>query len=334
MQRFLTNISCKYVLVLVRVLANEVPQNVGRKEWNEIVPQLDLLFGTFRYLLVDHTQKEKTASGLLQLVLKTPQSLPVNTGLVVQQLCVFLTHSDNPTATYIDGRDRQIMVSKLFENLCTRATAKKTDIGYDPAENKTILELIKIVVERSQENDWESCDGLNPKLLQRIFRRCLRDGITAEEVGPVPVASLRLLQVLMKALSDPVHPMYRLRSMPLIPPPATVFEMLVSHSQFELTLSAAAKGIKGSSFWETGIELVRLMKCCVCLSVDLFVAKPVWNVILKTFNASLSGLDTETRQFFLLCRSKVSQAGSYGPFSSCTTEIVFTFFCLLVFFFV
>lgn len=284
-----------------------VPQNVGRKEWNEVIPQLDLLFATLRSLRLQCAQREKTASGFLQLVLTTPQSLPINTDVVVQELCIHLMYGENSTPAYITVKDRQILVPKLFENLCTRAVAKKNDTDHNPVDSKTILDLLMTVIARSQEDDWERCVGLNPKLLQRVFRRCLRDGITAEDVGSGAAVSLRLLQALMKGLSDPLHPMYKLSAMALIPPPTTVFEMIVSHSQFERTLSASAKGGKSSSSFDcdTGIELVRLMKCCIFLSKNIVITKPVWNVIFKIFNISLSSLDTELRLFFLMCRSKV-----------------------------
>lgn len=140
--------------------------------------------------------------------------------------------------------------------------------------------------------------SINAPLIEKVFRSCLKYGITFYEKKPVTSSrSLKFVAEFVTRLSDPNTPFSSLKDHWLLIPLTDIFNMLTSHSLFAALLSTSADDQNGVK-----LELVRLMSCCVTRSSEgVIMGMDVWCALFASFNAGLGELDTAIRKLFYAC---------------------------------
>jgi hypothetical protein len=179
---------------------------------------------------------------------------------------------------------------------------------------KSVLTWLISLLEDVHEFELEVFQHVKPTLLQKVFRSCLKYGLTrsTEYNQDVPVLSLQLVRALLTRLSN--SPIGILKEHLPTPSPAEVFMMLTAHSKFHVVLSQS-EGVDGDRTGDRArLEVVRLMLCCVTLSPGETTIEPaVWKTLFSAFNAGLGELDTTIRQlFYAYCKQpNVSVLSAY-----------------------
>ncbi len=168
---------------------------------------------------------------------------------------------------------------------------KKTSLR--PTKIKSDLALMWLLrLVKENPNDILS-RKIEPLMYQKVCRVCLKQGITAgNDDENVSMLSLKFIGLLLKLVkNDP-------SVSPVSPTARDVFEMIVSHSKFELLFADTEMG-EGSSdtiISELRENVLKLLISCILISdEDIQIESNVWKAIFSSFNAGISHTDVLIR---------------------------------------
>jgi hypothetical protein len=194
--------------------------------------------------------------------------------------------------------------------LVSRSKVKKRHgSGRQVLDASLAFEILYEIISKAEHYDDAIFLRTSPTLMRRLFRACLKSGIT-EESGlqrHLALSSLRLVHLI---LSKTTHdsPLNVLGATLSLPSADEVFTMTTSHSKFHAVLSLRDSEQRDE---EITLEIVQLLLLCVTLSPNTIVPDTAVNkALLAGFDAGLGEVDTTIRRFynaFDVSRSDVSE---------------------------
>jgi hypothetical protein len=198
------------------------------------------------------------------------------------------------------------LTGTLFALLCEWLPHTYKHQGAPDLDHITVLTWLVSLLQDVDEYDIEVLKEMKPSLIQKVFRSCLKHGISeSTEDTEGSTMSLKLVRLLLVRMFGSQSQRQMLKEYFPNPSPAEVFAMLTSHSKFPLMLSRSVETPKGGC---DRLELVRLMLCCVILSPDeIAIESSTWTALYSAFNAGLGEIDTAIRQIFSASCSLQSQ---------------------------
>jgi hypothetical protein len=223
-----------------------------------------------------------------------------------------LTSPDDRLAS---GRLASALLVRLCEilpgSLVSRSRVKKRHEGGRQVLDASItLDMLFEIIGKAEHYDDAIFLRTSPTLMRRLFRACLKSGIT-EEGGlqrRLAISSLRLVHLILSKATHESTPLNVLGTTLSLPSADEVFTMTTSHSKFQAVISLRDLEQRDE---EITLEIVQLLLLCVTLSPNTIATDTAVNMaLLAGFDAGLGEVDTVIRRFYNaldVSRSEVSE---------------------------
>lgn len=158
------------------------------------------------------------------------------------------------------------------------------------------IDLMRLLIEMMESEipyDISYFSKTGPAFAHALVRACLRYGIGNVELSSLPIQTccLQVVGTFVVALSSETSGIMELKAMDLGLLPSHIFEMVTTHSKFEVLISNL--DVQATSL---RIEVVRLLVLCLQSFDGVPFEENVWQILLSSFTAGVTEIDELLRE--------------------------------------